>query len=64
MLIVDVQVHWSMPQISSTEGEEVKLRAVAIGTYAIPIAIGVTAIGTGVQPGTHKNTDYTYWALI
>ena len=53
-----------MPQISSTEGEEVKLRAVAIGTYAIPIAIGVTAIGTGVQPGTHKNTDYTYWALI
>ena len=47
-----------MSKISTTEGDEVKLHAVAIGTYAIPIAIGVTAIGSGVQPGTHKNTDY------
>lgn len=53
LLIVDVEVHWNVSQISSTEGDEVKLHAVAIGTYAIPIAIGVTAVGTGVQPGTH-----------
>ena len=47
-----------MSKISTTEGDEVKLRAVAIGTYSIPIAIGVTAVGTGAQPGTHKSTDY------
>ena len=43
-----------------TEGEAVRLRAEVLGMYAIPIAIGVKAIATSVQPGM----EAIYQALI
>lgn len=51
-LLIAVEVRWLMSEaISLTEGDTVRLRAEVIGTYAIPVAIGVTAIPASGQPG-------------
>ena len=58
---VAVQVRWTISDaISVTEGQAVRLRAEVLGIYAIPIAIGVKAIATSVQPGM----EATYRLLI
>ena len=51
-LLTAVEVRWLVSEaISLTEGDTVSLRAEILGTYAIPVAIGVTAIPASGQPG-------------
>ena len=52
LLLIVVEVRWLVSEaMSVTEGDTVSLRAEILGTYAIPVAIGVTAIPASGQPG-------------